>query len=101
MTEGTDELYSLLVPMMLVASVAFLLTRGVTIYEAQVPGRVDSPAHVGDFQVDILEQLAVRDLVDADEVVLTGTTTVNIHALGGRLPGRWRCRGSPLPASSP
>ena len=30
--------------MMLVTSVAFLLTRGASIYEAQVPRRVDSPA---------------------------------------------------------
>ncbi|MEJ2581110.1 MAG: chloride channel protein, partial [Acidobacteriota bacterium] len=36
--------YGLLVPMMLVSSVAYLLTRGTSIYEAQVPGRIDSPA---------------------------------------------------------
>lgn len=56
--------YSLLVPMMLVSSITFLLTRGVNMYEAQVPGRVDSPAHLGDFQVDILERLSVGDLID-------------------------------------
>ena len=55
--------YSLLVPMMLVSSVTFLLTRGVTMYEAQVPGRVDSPAHLGDFQVDILERLSVGQVI--------------------------------------
>ncbi len=51
--------YGLLVPMMLVSSVAYLLTRGVSIYEAQVPGRVDSPAHIGEFQIDVLERLTV------------------------------------------
>jgi len=62
--------YSLLVPMMLVSSVTFLLTRGANLYEAQVPGRVDSPAHVGEFQVDVLEQLAVRDVLNpATEIV--------------------------------
>jgi len=68
--------YNLLVPMMLVTSVAFLLTRGASIYEAQVPRRVDSPAHIGDFQVDILERLAVRDVIDTDRsvtVVAPGT----------------------------
>ena len=62
--------YSLLVPMMLVASVAFLLTRGVTIYEAQVPGRVDSPAHVGEFQFDVLERLKVGEVMDHDQEVV-------------------------------
>ncbi len=61
--------YSLLVPMMLVSSITFLLTRGVNLYEAQVPGRVDSAAHLGDFQVDILERLSVRDLIDEDQDV--------------------------------
>jgi CIC family chloride channel protein len=63
--------YGLLVPMMLVASVAFLLTRGVSIYEAQVPGRVDSPAHVGEFQVDVLERLCVRDVMASGQEVIT------------------------------
>lgn len=65
--------YSLLVPMMLVSSITFLLNRGVSLYEAQVPGRVDSPAHLGDFQVDILERLSVADLLedlDGDVIVL-------------------------------
>jgi CIC family chloride channel protein len=61
--------YSLLVPMMLVTSVAFLLTRGVSIYEAQVPGRVDSPAHIGEFQIDVLERLTVRQVMDPDQDV--------------------------------
>ncbi len=63
--------YSLLVPMMLVCSVTFVLTRGVTMYEGQVPGRVDSPAHLGDFQVDILERLTVADVLDAKRDVRT------------------------------
>ena len=63
--------YDLLVPMMLVGSVTFLLTRGVTIYEEQVPGRVDSPAHLGEFQVDVLEQLRVSDVLDPTAPVVT------------------------------
>ncbi|RLE24361.1 MAG: chloride channel protein [Acidobacteria bacterium] len=61
--------YSLLVPMMLVSSITFVLTRGVNIYEAQVPGRVDSAAHLGDYQIDILERLSVRALIDEDQDV--------------------------------
>lgn len=63
--------YGLLVPMMLVSSVAFLLTRGVSIYEAQVPGRVDSPAHIGEFQIDILERLTVREVMEPDQRVVS------------------------------
>lgn len=61
--------YTLLVPMMLVSCVAFLLTRGVSIYEAQVLRRVDSPAHIGDFQVDVLERLTVREVMDPERAV--------------------------------
>jgi CIC family chloride channel protein len=63
--------YSLLVPMMLVTSVAFLLTRGVGIYEAQVPGRIDSPAHIGEFQIDVLEKLTVSEVMEPEEDVVT------------------------------
>jgi CIC family chloride channel protein len=50
--------------------VAFLLTRGVSIYEAQVPGRVDSPAHIGDFQIDVLERLRVDQVMDKDQEII-------------------------------
>lgn len=63
--------YGLLVPMMLVSSVAFLLMRGVSIYEKQVPGRVDSPAHTGEFQIDVLERLTVRSVMDPDQKIVT------------------------------
>jgi CIC family chloride channel protein len=63
--------YGLLVPMMLVSSVAYLLMRGVSIYEAQVPGRIDSPAHLGEFQIDVLERLTVGEVMDPDQQVVS------------------------------
>ncbi|WP_025322162.1 chloride channel protein [Deferrisoma camini] len=54
--------YGLLAPLMLVSVVAMLTARATTIYEKQVPGRVDSPAHLGDLVVDVLEGIRVRDL---------------------------------------
>ncbi|MEJ2189099.1 MAG: chloride channel protein [Acidobacteriota bacterium] len=63
--------YGLLVPMMLVGAVSYLLTRGVSIYEAQVPGRVDSPAHIGEFQVDVLERLSVAGVMDNSSEVIS------------------------------
>jgi len=76
--------YQLLAPMMLVGSVSFLLTRGVTIYEQQVPGRIDSPTHIGEFQVDVLEQLRVSDVIKSDQEVVTvapGTPFQRVLAL--------------------
>ncbi|HSH69196.1 MAG TPA: chloride channel protein, partial [Deferrisomatales bacterium] len=54
--------YGLLAPLMLVSVVAMVALRRTTIYEKQVPGRIDSPAHLGDFVVDVLEGISVADL---------------------------------------
>lgn len=63
--------YSLLAPLMLVSVLHLLMARGWSIYETQVDGLVDSPAHAGDFVVDVLEQLHVRDVIEgAREPVL-------------------------------
>jgi len=53
--------YGLLVPLMLSSSIAYLFTRKWNLYEKQVSGRIDSPAHLGDFVVDILAGLKVQD----------------------------------------
>ena len=53
--------YALLLPSMWVCALAYLLSRGWSIYTQQVASRIDSPAHRGDFIVDILEGLTVRD----------------------------------------
>jgi CIC family chloride channel protein len=62
--------YGLLVPLMLVSiiNVAVLSSRW-TLYEEQVPTIVDSPAHQGDFIVDVLEQIHVRDVVDTSRKI--------------------------------
>ena len=52
----------LLVPLMLTTAVCYLLVpRNVSIYENQVDSRADSPAHEGEYMVDALEGLFVRD----------------------------------------
>lgn len=58
--------YALLVPLMLVSiiNVAVLSSR-VTLYEEQLPSLIDSPAHLGDFVVDVLARIRVRDVFDA------------------------------------
>jgi chloride channel protein, CIC family len=54
--------YSLLVPLMLVCGLHVALSQHWTLYEEQVPSPIDSPAHQGDFIVDVLEQLKVQDI---------------------------------------
>ena len=51
--------YKLLVPLMLVCGMNLALSRRWTLYEEQVPSPIDSPAHRGDFVVDVLERLRV------------------------------------------
>lgn len=56
--------YGLLAPLMLVAVVHMLLSRGWTLYRAQVSSQIDSPAHTGDFVIDVLQSLKVRDVLE-------------------------------------
>lgn len=56
--------YELLAPLMLVSVVHLVLAQGWSIYDTQVSGLVDSPAHAGDFVVDVLEGMKVADLLD-------------------------------------
>jgi CIC family chloride channel protein len=56
--------YGLLVPLMLSSSIAYLFSKRWNIYEKQVSDRVDSPAHLGDFVVDILAGLKVQDALN-------------------------------------
>ena len=55
--------YHLLLPSLLVCSVSYLAGKKWTIYERQVKRKVDSPAHAGDFFVDILQAIRVQDLM--------------------------------------
>jgi CIC family chloride channel protein len=54
--------YHLLLPSLLVCSLCYLLSRKWTIFKSQVKSRIDSPAHAGEFMMDILETIKVRDL---------------------------------------
>ncbi|MCU0561299.1 MAG: chloride channel protein [Desulfobacterales bacterium] len=56
--------YHLLLPSLLVCSVAYLATRRWTIFESQVRSRIESPAHAGEFFIDVLQAITVRDVLD-------------------------------------
>jgi CIC family chloride channel protein len=54
--------YSLLVPLMLACGLNMAISRRWTIYEEQVSSPIDSPAHQGDFVVDILDRITVSEV---------------------------------------
>lgn len=61
--------YSLIVPLMIVSTISYLLLGETSLYEKQVSTRVDSPAHTGDFAIDILEHISVREALPSDREV--------------------------------
>lgn len=54
--------YNLLLPSLLVCSLTYVLSTKWTIYLKQPKNRIASPAHAGDFFINVLEQMRVRDL---------------------------------------
>jgi CIC family chloride channel protein len=64
-TEMTGN-YQLLLPTMWVSTLCFLFCKRWTIYPHQVPTRLESPAHRGDFIVDVLEGIRVDDVYQRD-----------------------------------
>jgi CIC family chloride channel protein len=61
--------YSLLLPSMLVVSMALFIAHRWTIYPEQVGSRVESPAHRGEFMIDVLEDLRVQGVYSQDREV--------------------------------
>lgn len=56
--------YELLAPLMIVSVLHVMLSRHWSLYEAQVPGMVDSPAHSGDFVIDVLSNIQVSEILE-------------------------------------
>ncbi len=63
--------YSLLIPSMLVVTIALFLGHRWTIYPEQVRTRTDSPAHRGEFMMDVLADLKVAEVYDSERKVHT------------------------------
>ncbi len=53
--------YHLFLPSLLVCSLSFLLSRKSTIYSQQVPTKLDSPVHRGEFLIDVLQNIKVHE----------------------------------------
>ncbi|MCA9002495.1 MAG: chloride channel protein, partial [Planctomycetes bacterium] len=56
--------YHMLAPLMLVAVIHTLLSHRWTLYKSQVLSPINSPAHAGDFVIDVLQSMKVRDVLE-------------------------------------
>lgn len=90
-TEMTGS-YHLLLPAMWVSTLCFLLMRRWTLYEKQVGTRLESPAHRGDFIIDVLEGMSVEDVYQKDHLPLLvheGQSLNDIVHLLAKTPQRY------------
>jgi CIC family chloride channel protein len=62
--------YGLLAPLMLVCVVSMIVYHRNSIYENQLESRAESPAHRGDFVVDVLDGITVGDLASQGHIPL-------------------------------
>lgn len=61
--------YDLLLPTMWVSTLCFAMGRRWKLYSKQVPSRLESPAHRGDFLVDVLEGILVGDVYERTQAI--------------------------------
>lgn len=66
MTQG----YGLIAPLMLVSIIAILFNKKYSIYEKQVENRLKSPAHIGDFTINVLAEMKVKELYKPEKIRL-------------------------------
>ena len=73
--------YALLLPTMWVSMLCFLLCRRWTLYVKQVPSRLQSAAHRGDFLIDVLEGIKVRDVYRADRKLIPVPESMSLDGI--------------------
>ena len=77
--------FGLLVPTMLVTTLSFVASHKWGIYRQQVPTRMDSKAHRGDFIVDVLEGLKVGDVYRHDPQIVLIPESMTLDEIVHRL----------------
>ena len=84
--EMTGE-FSLIAPAMLATMVAYLITGDTSIYENQVPTRLDSPAHKDDFALPLLQSVLTRDAMvsGVSGALVTATPDTPVEEVRRRL----------------
>ena len=77
--------FGLLVPTMLVTTLTFVASHKWGLYRQQVPTRMDSKAHRGDFIVDVLEGLQVEDVYRHDPQIVLIPESMTLDEIVHRL----------------
>jgi len=72
--------YGLLAPLMLASAICIVLARNFSLYENQVDNKFESPAHIQDTTINILEDLRVVDFY-RPELVTTLEEGTSFHAI--------------------
>ncbi len=72
--------YHLLLPSLLVCTVAYTISQKWSIYEKQVKSKIDSPAHTGEFLVDILQAIKVADIMGLLETIKPVSENMNFSS---------------------
>lgn len=71
--------YGLLLPSLFVCSICYVTSRRCNIYKKQVKNRVSSPAHSGEFMVDVLQLIKVSELMHLVHKVQTIPEKMSFH----------------------
>ncbi|MCK5688123.1 chloride channel protein [Myxococcota bacterium] len=79
--------YNLLLPALWVSTLCYLLLRRTALYEKQIRSPVDSPAHRGEFHIDVLEDIKVADVYNKSAEVLTFPESEHLGDILHRLSG--------------
>jgi len=79
--------YNLLPPLMLASTLAYVLSGKWSIYEKQVPTRMDSPAHRREMTIDVLELVTAKEAMSGDIITVYPATKIQtvlnlIHKYG-------------------
>ncbi len=77
--------YSLLLPSMWVCTLAYLVARRWSIYQSQVPGKLYSQAHFGEYSYDIFETTLVDDAYKKERNYVTIPSTASLDEIVKRV----------------
>jgi CIC family chloride channel protein len=69
--------YNFLIPAMFACSFSYVASGNCTIYGKQVERRVDSPAHLGDFSIDLLDEIKVKDIMTRRVITVKSTAKIS------------------------
>jgi len=68
--------YNFLIPAMFACGISYIASGRWTLYENQVETRTDSPAHLGEYNIDLLEEIRVKDIMTTRPMTVAPSTKI-------------------------